>query len=259
MFSEWLNFESTPAQRTLLLGAFAFLLAYLGLRRKSLFGSDDDLNRPLSVDNLIPVAAEQQRELMIGKWIVSVLRTLVLSAYILRSMFFFIRDFVLYGHTQLHQTDEIGDLNRPTSMENAIQITDDLNRDSSLENTLNSIQSESGLKVNMPMGNLRMLILHSFIAAGLLFGFAACAPPESDSSSSTVPYAGTYERLHSIWKWDSEGSKWMAYSPEQSIAEELKSKGFESFSIVNAGEGFWVRMSKDNLPESMSVTEPPSF
>ena len=102
-------------------------------------------------------------------------------------------------------------------------------------------------------------MFQTILVSGLLFGLAACAPPESDDSMFTVPYSGSKDRMHSIWKWDSSNSKWMVYSPKTTIAEDLKSKGYSSFSSVQSGEGFWVRISQSNLPESMGFSEPPAF
>ena len=51
----------------------------------------------------------------------------------------------------------------------------------------------------------------------------------------------------------------MAFSKEESIAEDLISSGYISFDTVNASEGFWVRISEDNLPNTMSLEEPPKF
>jgi hypothetical protein len=107
--------------------------------------------------------------------------------------------------------------------------------------------------------NRRIRMLQTILVSGLLFGLAACAPPQSDDSMYTVPYSGSRDRLHSIWKWDSSNSKWMAYSPKTTVAEDLESQGYSSFSTVQPGEGFWVRISQSNLPESMGFSEPPAF
>ncbi|MEC7757480.1 MAG: hypothetical protein VX943_00325, partial [SAR324 cluster bacterium] len=87
----------------------------------------------------------------------------------------------------------------------------------------------------------------------------ACAPPEGDSTSSTFDYSGSYDRVHSVWKWDDENSKWLAYSPKTSVAQELSTEGYDTFSFVEKGEGYWVRLSVSGVPTSLSFAEPPAF
>jgi hypothetical protein len=65
--------------------------------------------------------------------------------------------------------------------------------------------------------------------------------------------------MHSIWKWDSSSSSWKVYSPKISVAENLQNQGYTSFSFVEPGEGFWVRISQSNVPESMAFSQPPAF
>ena len=106
---------------------------------------------------------------------------------------------------------------------------------------------------------LRKRGFQAVVVSGLLFGLAACAPPQSDSSKSTIPYSGSKDRMHSIWKWDSSNSTWKAYSPKDSVAAELENQGYSTFSEIEPGEGFWVRISQSNVPESMAFSQPPAF
>ena len=94
---------------------------------------------------------------------------------------------------------------------------------------------------------------------GILILAVACAPPQSDSTSSTFEYSGSYDRVHSVWKWDAENSKWMAYSPKTSVAQELTTEGYSTFSFVEKGQGYWLRLSTNGVPTSLSFAEPPAF
>ena len=93
---------------------------------------------------------------------------------------------------------------------------------------------------------------------GIVFIVVACAPP-SDSTSSTQDYVSAYDRVHSVWKWDDENSKWLAYSPKISVALELSNLGYNTFNYVEKGEGYWVRLSTSGVPTSLSFAEPPAF
>ena len=95
--------------------------------------------------------------------------------------------------------------------------------------------------------------------AALITLVVACAPPQGDSTSSTFDYSGSYDRVHSIWKWDDASSKWLAYSPKTSVALELTTKGYSTFSSVEKGQGYWVRLSISGVPTSLSFAEPPAF
>ena len=94
---------------------------------------------------------------------------------------------------------------------------------------------------------------------GIIMLVVACAPPQGDSISSTYDYSGSYDRVHSVWKWDDENSKWLVYSPKTSIAQELSTEGYSTFSSVEKGQGYWVRLSTSGVPTSLSFAEPPSF
>ncbi|MDP6308405.1 MAG: hypothetical protein QGG66_05635, partial [SAR324 cluster bacterium] len=94
---------------------------------------------------------------------------------------------------------------------------------------------------------------------GILILAVACAPPQSDSTSSTFEYSGSYDRVHSVWKWDAENSKWMVYSPKTSVAQELTTEGYSTFSFVEKGQGYWLRLSTNGVPTSLSFAEPPAF
>ena len=96
-------------------------------------------------------------------------------------------------------------------------------------------------------------------AAGMIMLAVACAPPQSDSTSETFDYMGSSDRVHSIWKWDDENSKWLAYSPKASIAEELEDLGYTTFNTVEKGQGYWVRLSVSGIPTSLSLAEPPAI
>jgi len=98
-----------------------------------------------------------------------------------------------------------------------------------------------------------------FFAAGMIMLAVACAPPQSDSTSETFDYMGSYDRVHSIWKWDDENSKWLAYSPKSSISEELEDLGYTTFNTVEKGQGYWVRLSTSGIPTSLSLAEPPAI
>jgi hypothetical protein len=94
---------------------------------------------------------------------------------------------------------------------------------------------------------------------GILMLAVACAPPQGDSTSSTFDYSGSSDRLHSVWKWDDTNSKWLAYSPKASVAAELVTQGYSTFSSVEKGQGYWVRLSTSGVPTSLSFAEPPAF
>ncbi|HIO83962.1 MAG TPA: hypothetical protein EYG61_08110 [Deltaproteobacteria bacterium] len=106
---------------------------------------------------------------------------------------------------------------------------------------------------------LRRPALQMAFAAGMIMLAVACAPPQSDSTSSTFDFAGSYDRVHSVWKWDDVNSKWLAYSPKTSIAQELVTQGYSTFSTVEKGQGYWVRLSASGVPTSLSFAEPPAF
>tara|TARA_B100000700_G_C15012095_1_gene841489 strand:- start:182 stop:2281 length:2100 start_codon:yes stop_codon:yes gene_type:complete len=97
------------------------------------------------------------------------------------------------------------------------------------------------------------------VVFGIIFILVACAAPESDSTSSTKDFSGSYDRVHSVWKWDDDDSKWLAYSPKISVALELSNLGYTSFNYVEKGEGYWVRLSTSGVPTSLSFAEPPAF
>ena len=94
---------------------------------------------------------------------------------------------------------------------------------------------------------------------GILMLAVACAPPQSDSTSTTFDYSGSYDRVHSIWKWDDTNSKWLAYSPKASVAAELVTQGYSTFSSIEKGQGYWVRLSASGIPTSLTFSEPPAF
>jgi hypothetical protein len=94
---------------------------------------------------------------------------------------------------------------------------------------------------------------------GILMLAVACAPPQGDSTSSTFDYSGSYDRLHSVWKWDETNSKWLAYSPKTSIAADFVTQGYSTFTFVEKGQGYWVRLSTSGIPTSLSFVEPPAF
>jgi hypothetical protein len=106
---------------------------------------------------------------------------------------------------------------------------------------------------------LRTPTWQMFTIVGIIMFVVACAPPQSDSTSSTFDYSGSYDRVHSIWKWDDINSKWEAYSPKTSIAAELVTQGYSTFSSVEKGKGYWLRMSSSGVPTSLSFAEPPAF
>jgi hypothetical protein len=106
---------------------------------------------------------------------------------------------------------------------------------------------------------LRRPALQMAFVAGMIMLAVACAPPQSDSTSSTFDFAGSYDRVHSVWKWDDVNSKWLAYSPKTSIAQELVTQGYSTFSTVEKGQGYWVRLSASGVPTSLSFAEPPAF
>jgi len=106
---------------------------------------------------------------------------------------------------------------------------------------------------------LRIPAWQLFFVAGIIMFVVACAPPEGDSTSSTFDYSGSYDRVHSVWKWDDENSKWLAYSSKTSIAQELSTEGYSTFSFVEKGQGYWVRVSASGVPTSLSFAEPPAF
>jgi len=106
---------------------------------------------------------------------------------------------------------------------------------------------------------LRIPAWQLFFVAGIIMFVVACAPPEGDSTSSTFDYSGSYDRVHSVWKWDDENSKWLAYSPITSVAQELSTEGYDTFSFVEKGQGYWVRLSVSGVPTSLSFAEPPAF
>jgi hypothetical protein len=108
---------------------------------------------------------------------------------------------------------------------------------------------------------LRIPAWQLFFVAGIIMFVVACAPPsqEADSTSSTFDYSGSYDRVHSVWKWDDVNSKWLAYSSKTSIAQELSTEGYSTFSFVEKGQGYWVRISASGVPTSLSFAEPPAF
>jgi len=107
--------------------------------------------------------------------------------------------------------------------------------------------------------HLRVPARQIAFVVGILMLAVACAPPQGDSTSSTFDYSGSSDRLHSVWKWDDTNSKWLAYSPKVSVAAELVTQGYSTFSSVEKGQGYWVRLSTSGVPTSLSFAEPPAF
>ncbi|MDP6488824.1 MAG: hypothetical protein QF825_10840 [SAR324 cluster bacterium] len=107
--------------------------------------------------------------------------------------------------------------------------------------------------------HLRVPARQIAFVVGILMLAVACAPPQGDSTSSTFDYSGSSDRLHSVWKWDDTNSKWLAYSPKASVAAELVTQGYSTFSYVEKGQGYWVRLSTSGVPTSLSFAEPPAF
>jgi hypothetical protein len=116
-------------------------------------------------------------------------------------------------------------------------------------------------RLSIQPGKLHIWIPARQIAfvVGILMLAVACAPPQGDSTSSTYDYSGSYDRLHSVWKWDDTNSKWLAYSPKTSVAAELVTQGYSTFSSVEKGQGYWVRLSSSGVPTSLTFAEPPAF
>jgi len=110
-----------------------------------------------------------------------------------------------------------------------------------------------------PRAGLRKHAFQMIFVVGILMLAVACAPPQGDSTATTFDYSGGYDRVHSIWKWDDANSKWLAYSPKASIAAELVTQGYSTFSNVEKGQGYWVRLSASGVPTSLSFAEPPAF
>ena len=110
-----------------------------------------------------------------------------------------------------------------------------------------------------PRAGLRKHAFQMVFVVGILMLAVACAPPQGDSTATTFDYSGGYDRVHSIWKWDDANSKWLAYSPKASIAAELVTQGYSTFSNVEKGQGYWVRLSASGVPASLSFAEPPAF
>jgi len=106
---------------------------------------------------------------------------------------------------------------------------------------------------------MKLFSWQMILAAGMILLAVACAPPQNDSTSETFDYMGSYDRVHSIWKWDDENSKWLAYSPKSSIAKELEDLGYTTFNTVEKGQGYWVRLSTSGIPTSLSLAEPPAI
>ncbi|MGK5093365.1 hypothetical protein WDW89_15315, partial [Deltaproteobacteria bacterium TL4] len=77
---------------------------------------------------------------------------------------------------------------------------------------------------------------------------------EGSSATGTTPETKKPNRVHSIWK--RSNGKWQAYSLDQNIALKLKNAGYNTFSQVNAGEGFWVNI-EDHLQEREYPVETP--
>lgn len=117
---------------------------------------------------------------------------------------------------------------------------------------VSSISKSQQIPMKMPSWQM-------IFAAGMIMLAVACAPPQSDSTSETFDYMGSYDRVHSIWKWDDENSKWLAYSPKSSIAKELEDLGYTTFNTVEKGQGYWVRLSASGIPTSLSLAEPPAI
>jgi len=110
-----------------------------------------------------------------------------------------------------------------------------------------------------PRSGLRKHAFQMAFVVGILMLAVACAPPQSDSTSTTFDYSGSYDRVHSIWKWDDTNSKWLAYSPKASVAAELVTQGYSTFSSIEKGQGYWVRLSASGIPTSLTFSEPPAF
>ena len=117
---------------------------------------------------------------------------------------------------------------------------------------VSSISKSQQIPLKMPSWQL-------IFAAGMIMLAVACGGPQSDSTSETFDYMGSYDRVHSIWKWDDENSKWLAYSPKSSIAKELEDLGYTTFNTVEKGQGYWVRLSASGIPTSLSLAEPPAI
>ena len=59
---------------------------------------------------------------------------------------------------------------------------------------------------------------------------------------TVVSTFGDSSKVNSVWKWIPSSAKWAFYTPTQTDggAAYAASKGYNTFTTVNAGEGFWV-------------------
>lgn len=74
-----------------------------------------------------------------------------------------------------------------------------------------------------------------------------------EASITVTSMFGDVAKVTSVWKWIPSGAKWAFYSPAQTDggAAFAASKGYDTLTTINAGEGFWV-----NAATSFSVSLP---
>jgi len=65
------------------------------------------------------------------------------------------------------------------------------------------------------------------------------------SSKNMVNIQSTFPNAQIVWQYKQD--KWLATSPDGSATQALENGGFETFSLVNAGDAFWVKVDENTV------------
>ena len=118
--------------------------------------------------------------------------------------------------------------------------------------------------VNRPRSRGLARLHIGLVGGATLAVLVACGDPGGSSSSSSYT-ANSTERVHSLWKWcstcansDNSTGTWQYYAPDSTVQSEIGTKypSYSTFSSVNAGEGYWVRISETGNPGTMALEAP---
>lgn len=73
------------------------------------------------------------------------------------------------------------------------------------------------------------------------------------SSKNMVNIQDTFANAQLIWQY--KDTKWLAVSPDGSATQALENAGFETFTSVNAGDAFWVKVNESTVVNMEGLQE----
>jgi hypothetical protein len=65
------------------------------------------------------------------------------------------------------------------------------------------------------------------------------------SSVDNVTVSTTFADANSVWKFSNADNDWQIISPNETLSDAISNANATTFTTVNAGDGFWVNMTKD--------------